>query len=240
MIDQPLIVLAGGFGTRLRSVVQNLPKPLVPVGGKPFLHHLLAHWVAQGERDFIFSTHHRAELILDFVEAESGDGGVLAGCRTRLVKENAPLGTGGAVAHVINSLDLRGSVLVANADTWLETGLAELAAAEAPSLAVVEVPNTERFGTVNLDGNRITDFLEKTEAGGAGWINGGLYNLDTTLFGATLGQPFSLERELFPNLARIGALRAVPLRGGFIDIGVPDEYRLFCRWVETGKIGKPL
>ncbi len=235
MTTTPLLVLAGGFGTRLRSAVADVPKPLAPVVRRPYLYYLLESWVSQGVREFIFLLHHQSGLIENFIRSEATSG-LLQGCKVQTLTEARPLGTGGAVAHAVHQLQLKASFLVANADTWLDSGMVALANTPAPSLAMVWVENTERYGRVETAANKIVAFAEKQDSTGAGWINAGMYHLDAALFTAWDGEPFSLERELFPSLADAGRLHSLPLKMEFIDIGIPADYFRFCRWIESQKV----
>ena len=99
-----LIILAGGFGTRLKSIINNIPKCLVNVNGKPFLSILVENWIKQVLNDFIFSLHYESEKIITFIEKENSD--LFKNSRVRYVVEPAPLGTGGAISYVINNLNI--------------------------------------------------------------------------------------------------------------------------------------
>lgn len=229
-------MLAGGFGTRLRSAVPDLPKPLAPVLGRPYLSYQLESWLRQGVTSLTFLLHHQAEAIETFLASQSRER-LRARCVVRTVTEPRPLGTGGAIAYAVRELQLTGSFLVTNADTWLARGIDVISRAQPPSIGVVQVADVERYGAVRFgtDG-AIVAFEEKGANEGAGWINAGLYCLHARLFGDWDGQPLSLEREVFPLLAQQGQVRAVPLQAEFIDIGVPADYFRFCDWVESGKV----
>ena len=229
-----LLVLAGGFGTRLKPVVDNLPKALAPVGGVPFLHMQLEHWIDQGAREFSFLLHHQADPIISFIESQKSE--LLNGCYVDWIVEPAPMDTGGAIANAVRELGLRGDFLVVNADTWLGTGVAELSRSTSPSMAVVNLPNVGRYGQVAFDQDLYaTQFIEKGETLLCGWINAGLFHLNAGLFDQWDGQPFSLERELFVELVKNRKLKTVPLETDFLDIGVPEDYHRFCRWIENGR-----
>ena len=234
MTTPPLLVLAGGFGTRLRSAVADVPKPLAPVAGRPYLYYLLESWVGQGVREFIFLLHHQARLIEDFLKSEATSG-LLQGCKVQILTETQPMGTGGAVARAVRQLQLKASFLVANADTWLGSGMVAVANTPAPALAMVWVENTERYGRVETAASKIMVFTEKQNSVGPGWINAGMYHLDARLFAVWDGKPFSLEQNLFPQLANDGQLHALPLQTEFVDIGIPADYFRFCRWIESQK-----
>jgi D-glycero-alpha-D-manno-heptose 1-phosphate guanylyltransferase len=222
-----LLVLAGGFGTRLQSVVSDVPKALAPVGSAPFLRLQLENWISQGLRSFVFLLHHQSELVIAFLKSEQS--GLLKGCEVQWVVETKPMGTGGAVAHAVQQLQLSGSFLVTNADTWLGTGIAGVSSARAPAMAVVSVGDAGRYGRVQVDDQfNITVFHEKSKVGGVGLINAGLCHLDARFFQSWNHEPYSLEQVSFPAMAAEGLLKAVVLDADFIDIGIPEDYRKFC------------
>jgi D-glycero-alpha-D-manno-heptose 1-phosphate guanylyltransferase len=236
MNNSNLLVLAGGFGTRLRSAVSDVPKALAPVAGQPFLQYIVDAWIAQGLTQLTFLLHHQADLIESFLEQQKSKGR-LADCEIRVSTEPEPLGTGGAVAYAVRQLGLTGSFLVTNADTWLGSGIARVSAATMPAIGIVRVENSERYGGVKVRENRIVSFEEKQDSAGPGWINAGLYHLHSDLFQNWDGKPFSLERELFPKLVAAGQLHAASLETEFIDIGIPDDYHRFSRWIDSEKSG---
>ena len=230
----PLLVLAGGFGTRLRSVVSDVPKPLAPVEGRPYLGYLVDAWYAQGVRSFTFLLHHQAGLIMAFL-ADAQQAGFWPGSQIRLLVEPEPMATGGAIAHAVRELGLEGSFLVVNADTWLGSGLQAMAQAPPPAMAVIGVPDTARYGRVRVESNKIVAFEEKKSSFGPGLINAGLYHLNADLFQNWDGQAFSMERELFPAMVSANKLAAVALNTDFVDIGIPEDYFRFCRWIKSQK-----
>ncbi|MEI6704422.1 MAG: sugar phosphate nucleotidyltransferase [Deltaproteobacteria bacterium] len=231
-----LLVLAGGFGTRLRSAVSDVPKPLAPVCNQPYLYYLIENWVEQGISSLTFLLHHQALMIDEFLNLQERRG-LLKDCRLHTLTEPQALGTGGAVAYAVQQFQLSGQVLVANADTWLGSSIMEVSTASAPAIATVKVINSERYGKVTVQNGKVAAFEEKQQSSGPGWINAGLYHLHTDIFQNWDGQPFSMEQSVLPKLAAGGQLNAVPLETDFIDIGVPEDYFRFCRWVESGKEG---
>jgi D-glycero-alpha-D-manno-heptose 1-phosphate guanylyltransferase len=229
-----LLVLAGGFGTRLKTVITDVPKALAPIGDVPFLRLQLEHWLAQGLREFVFLLHHQADLIIDFLQIHQA--GLLKACRVDWLIEPVPMDTGGAIAHAVKTLDLKDEFLITNADTWLNSGIFELMHSAAPAMGVVNLADVSRYGQVHFDNaQRVSAFAEKKGQCTGGWINAGLYYLNTELFKSWDGQPFSLERDLFLTLVQSRHLTAVPLQTDFIDIGVPADYHRFCRWVANGR-----
>lgn len=232
-----LLVLAGGFGTRLRSAIGEIPKALAPVAGRPFLQYQIDLWVSQGIHNLTFLLHHQADQIIEFLELQKCKYN--SSCEFNWIIEDTPLDTGGAVANAINYLNYQGDFLVINADTWLSFGINEISAVDAPALAVVELENTERYGMVFYDRDfRITSLKEKSIGLGAGWINAGLCKLNSKYFDKWNGAPFSLERELYISLADEGNLIAVELKCDFMDIGIPNDYIKFCNWIMEKKVGK--
>ena len=217
------IILAGGFGTRLRSAVSDRPKALAPINGRPFLEYLLDHLIAAGVSRFVFSVGYRA----DQIEAHFGTA-----YRARPVSyapEERPLGTGGGIANALPKTTNE-DVLVVNGDSLFlcdieaQFALHERTGALA-TLALRPMKNFDRYGRVETDADgRITAFREK-EAVEQGAINGGVYLLHRNAFSrAGLSGAFSLERDFFS--ARVGDL---PLYGRhddayFLDIGIPADF----------------
>ena len=229
-----MLVLAGGFGTRLQSVVSEVPKALAPVGQTSFLYLQMEHWIAQGLKSFVFLLHHQANLIVDFLIAEKN--GLLKDCEVEWLIEPAPLDTGGAVAYAVEQLKLSENFLLTNADTWLGTGIKDVCQSRAPSVAVVYLHDASRYGQVQFDDQcHVTAFSEKVDNKKPGWINAGLCLLNADLFKSWDGQPFSLEKVTFPMLVAEGELMAVNFKTDFIDIGIPEDYKRFCNWIDLGK-----
>lgn len=223
-----LLILAGGFGTRLKPSLNNIPKALAPIGDTPFLMLQIKHWVAQGLRDFTFLLHHQADQIIDFLVSQKFK--ILSGCRVNWLVEPIPMDTGGAIAFAVNKYNLKVDFLSTNADTWLDGGIKELMHSSSPTIGVVKLPDVGRYGQVYLDKNNyVTAFVEKGLDLSSGWINAGINRLSPKLFKDWNGKPFSLERDLFVRLVKIQMLKALPLQNNFTDIGVPEDYQKFCR-----------
>lgn len=230
----PLLVLAGGFGTRLQSLLPNVPKALAPVEGAPFLELQIRKWRGQGITDFVFLLHHQADQIIAFLQEAQSKW--LSHCKLRWSVEPTPLDTGGAIARAVRELGLSGDFFVTNADTWLGDGLPEMAHMTAPALAVVELADVSRYGSVLFDDQgRVLTFREKAPSKAPGWVNAGLYRMTGELFQRWDGHAVSLEKNVLAELIREGRLRAIPLRTVFIDIGIPADYARFCRWAASGR-----
>jgi D-glycero-alpha-D-manno-heptose 1-phosphate guanylyltransferase len=230
----PLFVLAGGFGTRLKPILDGFPKALAPVNGRPFLYLQIEHWLKQGCTSLIFLLHHHADAVINFLDSEKNK--LLKDCDVQYIVEPEPMGTGGAISYALERLAFKGDFLLTNADTWLGLGLVEIMEVDSPAILVVKVEDVGRYGEVIFDhGNLITKFIEKGVSQNSGWINAGICRMNTSYFEGWNCRPFSIEQATFQRLVLEHCLRAVPVDTDFIDIGIPEDYGHFCRWVESGK-----
>lgn len=216
------IVLAGGLGTRLRSVLPDLPKPMALVAGRPFLAHVLDGLVQAGFERAVLAVGYRHEAIRGYF------GEHYRGLALHYSVEDSPLGTGGAIRLAARQISAD-PFFVLNGDTWLELDYqAMLAAHEAAgarlSVAVCTVPDVARYGALELEDGVIRGFLEKGGSG-PGPINAGSYLMAAELLETIPpGRPFSFEQELL--VPRVRELRPLAFRtdGRFIDIGIPEDY----------------
>lgn len=219
------IILAGGFGTRLRSVVSDVPKPLAPVAGRPFLAYVLDALVRQGYGHAVLATGYMHEKV------EACFGNAYLGMKVDYARELTPLGTGGAIVNALQHCTAD-CVTVLNGDTLFLADLGQLeryADSKGTMLAIVlrAVPDAGRYGAVETaaDG-RITAFREKDPSAGAGNINGGIYRLQQSLLdGYAVGQQFSFEKDVMQQRYAEEEFYAYADGAYFIDIGVPEDYR---------------
>lgn len=216
------IVLAGGFGTRLREMVPDLPKPMAPVAGKPFLEILLSDLARKGFKRVVLSLGYRAEIII----AHFGER--FAGMEIVYVVEDAPLGTGGAVRLGMTRC-LCDHVFIFNGDTFLdlEADAVELLWQKHrhPIIVAREVPDTTRYGRLLVESGRVTGFTEKGISG-PGLINAGCYVLGAGQLDAwPLNTAFSLEADYLAPAVKAVPVDVFETQGLFIDIGVPEDYR---------------
>jgi NDP-sugar pyrophosphorylase family protein len=222
--DTPVVLLVGGMGTRLQSILPSTPKPLARVGDVPFLQLLVLQLRSQGIRRIVMSTGHLAEQI----EEEFGDGHKLD-VAIEYSKESRPLGTAGALKFAERYLPAGPEFLVMNGDSFLELDFGQLTRFHREqggliSMAVRRVPDASRYGTVQLDeSNRVTGFSEKTGAHVPGIVNGGVYVFDRSILDHIPDGPSSLEKDVFPRLLERGAY-GLEQHGMFIDIGTPEDY----------------
>ena len=223
------VLLAGGLGTRISSLSEGVPKVLLPVGGRPFLDHLLAWLSARGVGEVLLLLGHKA----DEVWAAAGRGAP-KGLQIQKSVEKTALGTGGALRQAMDHLDAR--FLVMNGDTFLDIDLVlferlhEAATCDGVvgTLALVRHPRAGEKGSVQLGPEgQVTRFVEKG-MDGPGLINAGVYLLERWVLGdIPSGRAVSLEREIFPLWAGRSdgkGLQGVITDGYFVDIGLPDDY----------------
>ena len=222
--DTPAVLLVGGLGTRLQSVLPSTPKPLAQVGNAPFLELLVLQLRSQGIRRVVMCTGYLA----DQIEEQFGDGRKW-GVRIDYSKEPSPLGTAGAVKFAEPYLQQDSDFLVMNGDSFLEMDFRQLVRFHRErggliSMAVRRVPDAARYGTVEVNANqRVVGFLEKTGAQVPGTINGGVYVFNRAVLDHISQGPASFEKDVFPRLLECGAY-ALEQHGMFIDIGTPEDY----------------
>ena len=218
------VILAGGKGTRLRSVVSDKPKVLAEVNGRPFLSYLLDQLERNNVKEVVFCSGYMAGAI------ETCFGENYKSITIKYSREEAPLDTGGALRLALPFLSSE-TILVMNGDSYVETDLAIFANSftqedHVANMLLVKVQNVSRFGCVTFNNEfEITSFKEKGERAGPGWINAGVYLFRRKLISdIPKGCFFSLERNFFPNLVEKG-LFGFCAKGDFIDIGTPESYK---------------
>jgi D-glycero-alpha-D-manno-heptose 1-phosphate guanylyltransferase len=220
------VLLVGGLGTRLRSVVPSTPKPLAAVGGKSFLQLLVQQLRSQGIHHLVMCTGYLG----DQVQKEFGDGR-LWDAVIEYSQEETPLGTAGAVKLAQRYLQHEREFLVMNGDSFVEINFDQLIQFHRghnglASMAVLETENAARYGTVRTEAHgRVSGFLEKTGLESPGLVNAGVYVFDRAVLEFIPDGPASLERDVFPRILEHG-LYAQKQQGMFIDIGTPQDYAL--------------
>jgi histidinol-phosphate phosphatase family protein len=224
MMTRQAVVLVGGKGTRLGHFAATTPKPLMPIDAETvLLDEVLFNIARYGFDDIVLLAGHLHE---QFIDRYSGKG--MLGANIRLVVEPAPAGTGGAIANAASVL--AETFLFANGDTLFDINLRHLdkILADAPNavaaLALRRVPDTARFGSVDLQNGCIVAFHEKNAAqsGQQGLINGGIGLLRREILSFIDQVPASIETDVYPRLAAARQLRGMEFSGYFIDMGLPD------------------
>jgi D-glycero-alpha-D-manno-heptose 1-phosphate guanylyltransferase len=221
------IILAGGQGTRLRSVVPDLPKPMAPIHEAPFLKYQLDYWIKQGVHRFILSVGYKREKIQGFF------GTKYDGVEIVYAVEEKPLGTGGGMLHATKDLKFSGPFLVINGDTLFEVELAKLLSFHREkkaeiTMALLEVPLNSRYGRVQLGKeNQIEAFQPISLDKKGGLVNGGIYLIERQVVDEMEieNHSLSLEDQVFPKLLKNGRqFYGFISASFFIDIGVPEDY----------------
>jgi NDP-sugar pyrophosphorylase family protein len=216
-------ILAGGLGTRLRACVADRPKVLAPVRGRPYLTYLLDQLAGAGLREVVLLTGYMGDLV------QTTLGASYAGMRLAYSREPAPLGTGGALRLALPCIP-SSAVLLLNGDSFCDVDLLGLwdfhclQRAEV-TMTLNSVPDTARYGRVRIAQDTVECFEEKQEAGGAGWINAGVYLINRDRIAEIpTGRLISLERDMLPTWAKRNCMRGFRCTGRFLDIGTPESY----------------
>ncbi len=232
-----VIILAGGFGTRLRSEIGELPKVLADVNGKPFIFWLLAHLNGVGVRRVLLSVGYKWALVREVV------GHSFDQITIEYVVEEAPLGTGGAIKRALSQIAPDSVALILNGDTYCPFDPCEMIEAFEEFqpdvlLGVKQMSNFDRYGRIEICGDRITNFVEKQfcKTGfisiGVYMVGGGFLNLLPSL------EKFSFEVDFLAKNHNSMNLRPFIVNCDFVDIGIPLDYRLAAGIV--GKAGGSL
>ncbi len=217
------IVLGGGFGTRLQSVVPDLQKVLAPVNGKPFLNYVIKNLISNNIKNIVLATGYRSYDVYKMFNDK-----IYKELNLQIIKEETPLGTGGAIK---NSLSLVNSddVFICNGDSLSIYPLINLynfhkKKCSDISILLVSVENTSRYGHVILDdSDKIIKFQEKSNLPNKGKINAGIYLFKKEVLNKLPFGKYSLEKDFFPshcNEKMYGLVDSFP----FIDIGIPEDY----------------
>jgi D-glycero-alpha-D-manno-heptose 1-phosphate guanylyltransferase len=222
------IILAGGKGTRLRAEVPDLPKPLAPIGGRPFLEHQMTYWSSQGVDRFILSVGYKAQEIIGAFGAHFYHTEVV------YAVEEQPLGTGGALLHAKRCLNSDGPFLVLNGDTFFDLPLMGLSRFHDEkqsdwTMGLFPTHDTRRYLGVRLeDDGRLIALATRSNQNEV-WANGGVYMLSPgvlDLIAERFTGKASLESELMPALMALKSpIYGIRHNGRFIDIGIPEDYR---------------
>jgi len=215
------VILCGGFGTRLRSVLADRPKCLAPVQGKTYLDYLTAFLERQGIESIIFATGHLSEQVEAWVQKETRPW------KSSISKEETPLGTGGALRLAAMQVSSP-HFLAFNGDTFLDVDCQKFmqfhtACKADVSLSVLQVPDTADYGRLEIEGDKVNHFNEKGMSG-AGIINAGAYAISKDFILQSPLKPMSFEKEILTQTnAKLFGFR---VDGHFLDIGTPANLAL--------------
>ena len=219
----PIMILAGGLGTRLRSVVSDLPKCMAPVNGKPFLSYVIDYFINQGISNFIFSLGYKYEIIEEYLNNN------YSSINIQYSIEEEPLGTGGAIKKAC-LLSNGSDILITNGDTLFKADVSALQDFHTTkkadcSLVLKPMKNFNRYGVIELNADAsIKNFSEKKYYD-EGLINGGLYMLNIQSFlRQSLPEKFSFETAYLEKLYNNADMYGLIQDKYFIDIGIPEDY----------------
>lgn len=230
------ILLAGGLGTRLRSVVNDRPKPMALIGDKPFMEYVVHELSRYGIDEIIFAVGYKGSMVEEYF----GDGSRF-GVKVSYAYEEELLGTAGAIKNA-GRFVTEDTFFVLNADTFYQMDYGRLLRVKAENrlamaLVLREVPDISRYGAAVLDGAMLAGFNEKTAEKRPGTINGGVYLMNRELLSEIPEGKVSLENEMIPKwMAEGRRLGGFVNDGYFIDIGIPEDYFKFQADVEKGVV----
>ena len=216
------IILAGGKGTRLKDVVRDIPKPMAPIHGKPFLEYLVIQLARWNIRDIVLSVGYKYEIIQDYFK-----DGKRWNATIRYSVEDSPLGTGGAIRESARLID-DDNFLVMNGDSYFDLDFDifrtfHLSKKSSLSLALAARDDTDRYGRVTVDNSgKVIGFQEKS-SDNPGLINSGIYFFSRNMLSIFPPGNVSLEQNTLPQLIGKG-LYAMAINAFFIDIGIPNDY----------------
>jgi D-glycero-alpha-D-manno-heptose 1-phosphate guanylyltransferase len=218
------IILAGGFGTRLREVLENTTKPMAPINGKPFLEFQLNYLKNFGINRVVMAVGYLSEQIVEHFQSSFN------GIEIVYTHEENPLGTGGGIKFAFTKIKGKEAVVV-NGDTLFDIDLVDFykfhnSKRSNFSLALRQLDDVGRFGSVIIDKeSKITEFAEKGQFEGKGLINGGVYIINADFFQTIdLPEKFSLENDVFEKYYKKGMFFGEVFTDYFLDIGIPSDY----------------
>ncbi|MBA2249859.1 MAG: NTP transferase domain-containing protein [Chitinophagaceae bacterium] len=222
------IILAGGLGTRLRSIVSGLPKCMAPVAGKPFLYYVISHLQKQGVTDFIFSVGYKSKIIQSYLSSH------FSTLNYQLSIEDEPLGTGGAIKFSLSKVSSK-NIIIANGDTFFKIDLKKLSSFHEASdatctLNLKPMVHFDRYGVVDLNNDGSIESFHEKQFYKNGLINGGLYALNKNYFLKTEHpQIFSFEKDYLEKIVNNSGdkkeVYGIIQDEYFIDIGIPADYK---------------
>lgn len=215
------IILCGGLGTRLRSVISDVPKPMAPIKNKPFLAFVLEYLKKQNISRVVLAVSYKYEIIQEYF------GNSYLGMQILYSIEKEPLGTGGAILEALNLIN-SDSCYVLNGDTFFDVNLDRLKLDNSDiCVALKPMKNFDRYGSVDIDNNSYISAFNEKKFTSNGLINGGVYLIKKHIFNSfNLPNKFSFE-EFFQENFLIFNAKATVFDDYFIDIGIPQDYKAF-------------
>ena len=229
-----IFILAGGFGSRLKSVISDIPKPMAPIFGKPFLEYQISfirqHFV---DSKIYLLTHYLSEIIeKHFKDIEN----------IEIIKEEKPLGTGGSIKNALNFLKLEqdSSLLILNGDTYIEPNLIDFINSSKYDVNILASfeNNGDRYGTLNIKKDKIVSFKEKEIGIKNNYINAGCYYFKSLDFFRKIEDKyFAIEKEFENFITTKNNIGTYKYKDIFIDIGIPEDYEKMNNYIKEIKNG---
>ena len=214
------VLLVGGKGSRLGELTKDYPKPMIDVNEKPFLIYLIDTIERFGFKEIILLASHANKVMIDYFKDLK-----YKKCKIKIIVEEVPLGTGGAIINAYDYLD--DTFFCINGDSVIEGNWLSLRPILKKNynavIALTEVNDSSRYGSIEIKDDRIIEFNEKNKHSGSGLINGGIYILRKKIFKNYKNKFISLEKDIFPNLLLNNQLGGKKVIGYFIDIGTPES-----------------
>ena len=223
-----VLILAGGFGTRLLKVVKDIPKPMAPVNNQPFLGHQLK-LISKSLTDYhvYVLTHHKSEIIERFVENMSN---------VSVIKESKPLGTGGAIKHALQKInDNKSKILILNGDSYVDTDFSKFINKSKGDINILccKQENCDRFATVEINNNLICKFNEKKSNVRNSYISAGCYYFKNTKFFDIIDEDVFMIENIFEKICQNNMVYGYICNNTFFDIGIPEDYKMFCEYMKN-------
>ena len=223
-----MVILAGGLGTRLQELVNDVPKPMAPIRGKPFLEYLLSYWTNHCADRFILSVGYKNQKIKDYFGTD------FHGVPVSYVIEDEPLGTGGALLRVLDKEDIKEDFFLVNGDTLFQIDVYRMLELHDGnkadmSMSLRNIENAGRYHTIYINNaGKIISIEQPDKSATNGNINGGVYIIRPELLQSwtnTGNKNVSLENEILPELIKNYSVYGYVDGGDFIDIGIPEDYQ---------------
>jgi len=227
-----IFILAGGFGTRLQSVVSDVPKPMAPILDKPFLDYQLSEIRKYFPKNKIYLlTFYKSEIIENYYKNDK---------LISIIKETEPLGTGGSIKNAISylQLEINSKILVFNGDTYIKPNLNKMLSSSENTISILGSfqEDCQRYGTLKLDKDDIVEFNEKVPNCKDSYINAGCYLFnDLSLFKKIDKKLFSIEDEFKNYLNNYGKINIYRYENIFIDIGIAQDYKKMIKYMSKSE-----
>lgn len=216
------VILVGGKGSRLGDIVKDCPKPMIEVNERPFLMYLIDMVERFGFEEILLLASHANNIIIEYFKNFESKN-----CKIKIIIEEMPLGTGGAIINAYEHLE--DTFYCINGDSIIEGNWISLNPILKDQykavIALTEVNNSSRYGSVEIDSETIVDFHEKNSTSDSNLINAGIYLLKKEIFKNYKKNFISLEKDIFPKLLKLKELAGKKINGYFIDIGTPESLK---------------